>query len=76
MDNSGDSSDSDDTGEEDICNNVQDSNFAEDKLPAQVIEALVSLEIFEKVWAKTQLPAENVMLIMKEYDGSQFIHKK
>lgn len=40
------------------------------------MEALISLEIFEKVWARTQLPAQNVLLILKEYEGSQLIYKR
>lgn len=77
-----DSSDSEDMGDEDLCNgkskDVEDSEcmMPEDNLPPEVIEAMVSLKIFEKVWSKTQLPAENVMLILKEYEGSQSICKK
>ncbi|XP_026732273.1 HEAT repeat-containing protein 3 [Trichoplusia ni] len=70
-----DSSESDD-GEEDICENGDESVLAEDKLPPEVMEALISLEVFEKVWARTQLPAQNVLLILKEYEGSQLIYKR
>lgn len=52
------------------------SLLAEDKLLPAVTEALISLDIFEKVWARTQLPAENVMMILKEYEGSALLHKK
>lgn len=67
------SSESDDLDEE-ICENA--TVLAEDKLPPEIMEALISLEIFDKVWARTQLPAQNVMLILKEYDGSQLIYKR
>lgn len=74
-----DSSDSEDMAEEEICNGNSELNgslLAEDKLPPEIIEGIVSMGIFDKVWAKTQLPADNVMLILKEFDGSQSIYKK
>ncbi|XP_075973198.1 HEAT repeat-containing protein 3 [Anticarsia gemmatalis] len=69
------SSESDEPDEE-LCTNGDDSILAEDKLLPEVMEALISMEIFEKVWARTQLPAQNVMLILKEYEGSQLVFKK
>ncbi|XP_013191284.2 HEAT repeat-containing protein 3 [Amyelois transitella] len=62
--------------EGDDCQNGDETVLVEDKLPPELLEALVSLNIFEKVWARTQLPAQNVMLILKEYEGSQLIFKK
>ncbi|PZC79107.1 hypothetical protein B5X24_HaOG216796 [Helicoverpa armigera] len=70
-----DSSDSDEPDEE-ILENGHETVLAEDKLPPEVMEAFISLEIFEKVWARTQLPAQNVMLILKEYEGSQLVQKR
>lgn len=70
------SSDSDEMGDEDDTSNGEGVILAEDKLPPEILEALISLNIFEKVWACTQLPAQNVMLILKEYEGSKLIHKK
>ncbi|XP_049876847.1 HEAT repeat-containing protein 3 [Pectinophora gossypiella] len=74
--NGGDSSDSEEIGDDDIPNEAGLTTPAEDRLPPEVLEALISMEIFAKVWARTQLPAENVMLILKEYHGSKSIHKK
>ncbi|XP_059050926.1 HEAT repeat-containing protein 3 [Achroia grisella] len=73
--NGGDSSDSDDL-ESDVLDNGDESVLIEDKLPPEIMEALVSLQLFEKIWARAQLPAQNVMLILKEYEGSQLIYKK
>lgn len=73
--NSGESSDSDELGEEDLSNEEM-TNLAEDRIPPEMMEAIISLEIFDKIWAKTQLPAENVMLVLKEYVGSKSIFKK
>ena len=72
---SNNSSESGDADEE-VLENGDETVLAEDKLPPEVMEAFISLEIFSKVWAATQLPAQNVMLILKEYEGSQHIHKK
>lgn len=69
------SSDSDEIGDEEDSNG-EGGVLAEDKLPPEILEALISLNIFEKVWSRTQLPAENVMLILKEYEGSKLLHKK
>ncbi|KPI94899.1 HEAT repeat-containing protein 3 [Papilio xuthus] len=69
------SSDSDEVGDDEDSNG-EGVVLAEDKLPPEILEALISLNIFEKVWARTQLPAENVMLILKEYEGSKLLHKK
>lgn len=69
------SSESDDADEE-LHENGNETIHAEDKLPPGVMEAFISLEIFDKVWARTQLPAENVMLILKEYEASQIIYKR
>ncbi|XP_026319667.1 HEAT repeat-containing protein 3 isoform X2 [Hyposmocoma kahamanoa] len=74
-DNSGESSDSDELGDEDLSNG-EITNLAEDRIPPEVMEAVISLEVFDKIWAKTQLPAENVMLILKEYEGSKSVFKK
>ncbi|KAM3967830.1 HEAT repeat-containing protein 3 isoform 3-T3 [Aphomia sociella] len=73
--NGGESSDSDEL-EADISDNGEESVLIEDRLPPEITEAFISLQIFEKIWARTQLPAENVMLILKEYEGSQLVHKK
>ncbi|CAH2050454.1 unnamed protein product, partial [Iphiclides podalirius] len=70
------SSDSDEQEDEDDNSNGDGVVLAEDKLPPEILEALISLNIFEKVWGCTQLPAQNVMLILKEYEGSKLIHKK
>ncbi|XP_034830522.1 HEAT repeat-containing protein 3 [Maniola hyperantus] len=70
------SSDSDEPLDEEICSNGEGVLLAEDRLPPELLEALISLEIFDKVWARTQLPPENVMPILKEYEGSQPIYKK
>ncbi|CAK1540045.1 unnamed protein product [Leptosia nina] len=69
------SSDSEENGDEELCTNG-DSVHAEDKLPPEVLEAMISLGVFEKVWLKTSLPAENVMLILKEYEETLLIFKK
>ncbi|KAF9421537.1 hypothetical protein HW555_002470 [Spodoptera exigua] len=74
-DQGNDSSESDEADEE-LCGNGDEGVLAEDKLPPEVLEAFISLEIFDKVWARTQLPAQNVMLILKEYEGSQLIYKR
>lgn len=58
------------------CMNENDTVLMEDRLPSQVLEAFIFLELFDKVWARTQMPAQNVLLILKEYEGSQLIHKK
>lgn len=73
--NSGESSDSDELGEEDLSNG-EITNLTEDRIPPELFEAIISLEVFDKVWVKTQLPAENVMLVLKEYEGSKSIFKK
>lgn len=70
------SSDSDETLDDEICSNGEGTLLAEDRLPPELLEALISLEIFDKVWARTQLPPENVMTILKEYEGSHLIYKK
>lgn len=70
------SSDSDEPLDDEICRNGEGILLAEDKLPPELLEALISLEIFDKVWARTQLPPENVMTILKEYEGSHLIYKK
>ncbi|XP_063395183.1 HEAT repeat-containing protein 3 [Cydia fagiglandana] len=72
----GDSSDSEDLPDDDLNCNGDETMLPEDKLPIEILEALVSLEIFDKVWAKTQLPAENVLMILKEYEGSALLYKK
>lgn len=71
----GNSSESDEADEE-FCESGNETVHAEDKLPPEVMEAFISLQIFDKVWARTQLPAQNVMLILKEYEGSQLIYKR
>lgn len=73
--NSEESSDSDELVDEDLSNG-EITNLVEDRIPPEVMEAIISLEIFVKIWAKTQLPAENVMLILKEYEGCKSIFKK
>lgn len=74
--NGEESSDSEEIGDDDPLCNGESSILAEDKLPTEVMEALITLDIFDKIWAKTQLPAENVALILKEYEGSSLIYKK
>ncbi|XP_026758786.1 HEAT repeat-containing protein 3 [Galleria mellonella] len=73
--NGGDSSDSEEL-EGDMIDNGEESLLVEDKLPPEIMEAFVSLKIFEKISARAQLPAQNVMLILKEYEGSQLVYKK
>lgn len=75
-DQGNDSSESDEADEELCENGGNESVLAEDKLPPEMMEAFISLEVFDKVWARTQLPAQNVMLILKEYDASQLIYKR
>lgn len=72
----GESSDSEDLPDDDLNDNGDETMLPEDKLPTEILEALVSLEIFDKVWAKTQLPAENVLMILKDYEGSELLCKK
>ncbi|XP_061708922.1 HEAT repeat-containing protein 3 [Cydia pomonella] len=72
----GESSDSEDLPDDDLNGNGDETMLPEDKLPTEILEALVSLEIFDKVWAKTQLPAENVLMILKDYEGSELLCKK
>lgn len=74
--NGEESSDSEEMGDDDAPCNGESSILAEDKLPTEVLEALITLDIFDKIWSKTQLPAENVAMILKEYEGSSFIYKK
>ncbi|RVE48529.1 hypothetical protein evm_006840 [Chilo suppressalis] len=62
--------------DEEICKNDDETMLSEDKLPPLVMEALMSLDIFAKVWARTELPPQNVMMILKEYEGSQLVFKK
>lgn len=71
-----DADDSDSEIEEDIGNNTDETLLSEDKLPPEFMEALISLQIFDKVWSRTQLPAQNVLMIIKEYEGSQSIYNK
>lgn len=63
---------------DDVTNHLEGEQtvLVEDKLPPHVMEALISLELFDKVWARTQVPAQNVLLILKEYEGSQIIFKR
>ncbi|XP_038207905.1 HEAT repeat-containing protein 3 isoform X2 [Zerene cesonia] len=70
------SSESEETAEDEMCTNGEGVVHAEDKLPPEVMEAMISLDIFDKVWSRTQLPAENVMMILKEYEESQLVPKK
>lgn len=75
------SSDSEETGNddranEDICSNGGEVFCPEDRLSPVVLEALNSLKIFDKVWARTQLPPENVVMILQEYEGSKSIIRK
>ncbi|KAI8438555.1 hypothetical protein MSG28_011021, partial [Choristoneura fumiferana] len=70
------SSDSEEMGDDEPPCNGESSILAEDKLPTEVLEALITLDIFDKIWTKTQLPAENVAMILKEYEGSSLIYKK
>lgn len=72
---SNDSSESDEA-EEDMCLNADETILAEDKLPPNVIEAFNKLEIFDKVWARTQLPAQNVLIILKEYENTKIIYNR
>lgn len=67
------SSDSDEPTEDSIG---EGTLLPEDKLPPELLEALISLEIYDKIWARTQLPPENVMSILKEYEGTQLVSKK
>jgi hypothetical protein len=62
--------------DEEVFDNNDEAILSEDKLSIEVMEALVSLEIFTKVWARTQLPAQNVMMILKENEGSNLLYKK
>ncbi|CAH2102480.1 unnamed protein product [Euphydryas editha] len=75
------SSDSDEIGNdeptsEDISSNGEEVFRPEDRLSPAVIEALSALEIFDKVWARTQLPPENVLMILQEYEGTKSIIRK
>ncbi|XP_045501868.1 HEAT repeat-containing protein 3 [Colias croceus] len=71
------SSESEETAEDEMaCTNGEGIVHAEDKLPPEVMEAMISLDMFDKVWSRTQLPAENVMLILKEYEESQLVPRK
>ncbi|CAH0727325.1 unnamed protein product, partial [Brenthis ino] len=76
------SSESDEADEE-MCTSSAETQsstpeavLSEDVLPPVILEAFISLEIYDKVWARTQMPPENVLLILKEYEGSQLIYKK
>lgn len=70
-----DSSDNEEIDDE-ISQCANETVLPEDRLPPEVLEAFVSLEIFDKVWARTQVPAQNVLLILKEYEESQMLFKK
>lgn len=76
------SSESDEVDEEMCTSSVETQSstpealLSEDVLPPVILEAFISLEVYEKVWARTQMPPENVLLILKEYEGSQLIYKK
>ncbi|KAL4712761.1 hypothetical protein ACJJTC_008058 [Scirpophaga incertulas] len=67
---------SDNEDDEEFSDNGTESMVSEDKLSPEVLEAFVSLDIFAKVWARTQLPAQNVMMILKEFENSYFIFTK
>ncbi|XP_045528350.1 HEAT repeat-containing protein 3 [Pieris brassicae] len=69
------SSESEENIEDDLITNGE-TLHSEDKLPPEVLEAMISLELFDKVWSRTQLPAENVLLILKEYEESLLVYKK
>ncbi|XP_041975497.1 HEAT repeat-containing protein 3 [Aricia agestis] len=71
------SSDSEEMQDDEVLSNGDSGSLLpEDKLSPHVLEAFVSMDVFSKIWSKTQLPAENVMLIFSEYEGSQLIYKK
>ncbi|XP_039758896.1 HEAT repeat-containing protein 3 [Pararge aegeria] len=70
------SSDSDEPLDENGSNNGEGILLAEDRLPPELLEGLISLEIFDKVWARTLLPPANVLSILNEYEGSKLIYKK
>ncbi|XP_045448424.1 HEAT repeat-containing protein 3 [Melitaea cinxia] len=75
------SSDSEETGNddranEDMCSNGEEVFRPEDRLSPVVMEALNSLKIFDKVWARTQLPPVNVVMILQEYEGTKSIIRK
>ncbi|XP_030040343.2 HEAT repeat-containing protein 3 [Manduca sexta] len=73
--NSNESSESEEADEE-LIQGEEESIHVEDMLPTNLLEALINLEIFDKVWARSQLPAHNVMMILKEYEGTQLLCKK
>ncbi|NP_001233145.1 71 kDa protein [Bombyx mori] len=62
--------------DEEICQNGNGTLLTEDKLPPEVLEALVNFKVFQRVWARTEMPAQNVVMILKDYEGSQLICKK
>lgn len=72
----GDESSDSEEGNDEIFQNNDESILPEDKLSPEILEAVIKLEIFDKVWARTQLPAQNVIMILKEYEGSELICKK
>ncbi|XP_069681892.1 HEAT repeat-containing protein 3 [Periplaneta americana] len=45
-------------------------------VPSEVHEAVLSGQLVEKVWDKTQLPAENVCQILKEHDDGKCVFNK
>ncbi|XP_046962167.1 HEAT repeat-containing protein 3 [Vanessa cardui] len=71
-----DSSDSDDETADDVSSNGEESLLYEDVIPAVILEALISIDILNKVWTRTQLPPENVLMILNEYEDTQLVHKK
>ncbi|XP_050346672.1 HEAT repeat-containing protein 3 [Nymphalis io] len=71
-----DSSESDEETADDISSNGEESFLNEDVIPTIILEALISIDILNKVWTRTQLPPENVLMILSEYEETQSIHKK
>lgn len=56
--------------------NKEESMPSEDILPSIILEAFISYDMFEKVWARCQMLSENVLLTLKEYEGTKVVYKK
>ncbi|XP_050681305.1 HEAT repeat-containing protein 3 [Leptidea sinapis] len=70
------SSDGEELGNDEISDGIGGTVHPEDRLPPEVLEAIISLQLFEKVWAKAQLPAVNVTMVLEEYNDSALVVKK
>ena len=75
-----DAMDGDGDMSEDEAEEVQDfegegEQVVADKLPVEVLEAIRSLNLVEKLWQRAQPIAENVHEILRKYEGGMLVKK-